>query len=777
MLGMNKLAILGFAALLCPILSANAQYQGAVYGVSYDHCSISKGADTMLNPWTGGLNSNTISIADLNGDGTKDFVSYDRLNNRINTFINDNTSGTGTARYIYSPQYAANFPTIRSFMLLRDYNNDNIPDLFDRGMTGLQIHRGFYQGAQLKFTFYKEVWYPGNFGPVNVYTQPNDVPGIQDADNDGDLDVLTWDIFGTSLIMHKNLRVENSLPTDSFVVNASSGCYGKVTQGFYRSFSLNASCKGFTPNSFQYPGMYDAEPTEYRDATNTNTPRRQTRHTGNSIELVDLDGDSDVDYLGGSVSYSDVQQLTWQGTQFIAQDSLWDAGTGNDILCPMWPIPHAIDLDQDGKRDLVFSQHLEQTTTQHSPNNELLFYKNVGTTSGPSYTLNTRQYLFEDMVDVGLNSYPTFFDYDKDGYKDLFVGGEGAGDWSNNSGKLSSTITYYKNISSQGVRKFQLVTNDFLNLKAKQLNGAYPHFGDVTGDGISDLIIGTNTGKIIAYQNSATSQYAQSTFAWLSDSFQNINLGEYAAPCVFDIDYDGIKDLIIGDIYGALHFYKGSYNGGTLDFAFVTDTLGGVKAGGNYYAYGYAAPYVGRIDNVNRKQLIVGTGDGTIERYDSLRSPVLGTYLKLDSVYSYIKTPIRAVAAAADIDRDGRYELVVGNHMGGLQYYKQLYLPVATGQDSVDEDTLTSLRPMLPQVYCNVYPNPSSNGTLYINTSITTNFDIAFYNTLGQKVFEQTDNTGSNVSISLPQQCKGILHYKITSKQGVASGQIIVRTQ
>lgn len=90
------------------------------------------------------------------------------------------------------------------------------------------------------------------------------------------------------------------------------------------------------------------------------------------------------------------------------------------------------------------------------------------------------------MIDVGSYSYPTFFDYDKDGKVDLFVGTEGY--LNNNTEVLTSKLAYYKNTSTLGNTSFSLVTKDFLNLSTKNYNGIFPTFGDMTGDGIDDLV-------------------------------------------------------------------------------------------------------------------------------------------------------------------------------------------------------------------------------------------------------------------------------------------------
>jgi hypothetical protein len=751
---------------------ANAQYQGYVYTWDQSNTpSVSINSKKLTDPFMGGLNTITASSADLNADGLLDLVNYDYVNDVVYTFINSGTPGNPI--YKNTPYYAAQFPQIYGFLLMRDYNRDGIMDLFHRGFSGIEIRKGFIQSGTLKFTKYKEVWYPGSFGQVNAYVQPGDIPVIADLDADQDLDIAAYDIFGTRMIWYKNLQIENTLPTDSFVVTEATNCWGKFTQGYVRTVTLNAACKGKS-NIMQLDDedTYDVKMGSLEFATK---PSNKTRHTGNSSEVIDLDSDGDLDMLSGNVSYNDVHQMTWQGNKFISQDTQYKIG--NQMLYnAMWPVLQYVDYDVDGKKDIVMGPHLERTNTQYADGNKMYVIKNSGTTANPIFSISTGFGLFEEMLDVGFNSYPTFFDYDKDGYKDLFIGGDGETD-SANGLKLSSGIWYLHNTSyTSGTRSFELITKDFLNLRSRKLNGAYPHFGDVTGDGVSDLLLGNNAGQIAVYKNNAGSQAIEPNLVLLSDSFANIKISDYAAPCVFDANFDGINDIIVGDIFGSLHLYQGINSGGALSYTAGTTSLGNVMVGGNDYAYGYAAPYVGRIDNVIQKQLIVGTGDGTIERFDSLQLGITANYKEIDSTYSYIKTPFRAVPTAADIDKDGYYDLMIGNKMGGILYYRQQLLFPASGQ--IDDDTIigtpASVANNIKLVLCNVYPNPASN-ELHINHTFNAVMQLNIYNAYGALVIQEKYSDQKEIILPITFLANGMYSYRITSAGKVASGKFAVQ--
>jgi Secretion system C-terminal sorting domain/FG-GAP-like repeat len=690
---------------------------------------------------------------------------YDYVNNLVFTF--KNIGQQGQIKYEYAPELAKNFPQLSSYLILKDYNQDGIVDLFHKGQFGVRVFKGKYVNNILDFVFYKDLFFPLQSGPANVYVQNGDIPAILDYDKDGDLDILSFDVFGTVCNYYKNMQVETFSPSDSMIMSLHTNCWGKFTQSFLRTVNLNQNCKGFAPNGITL--LEDDTLINDIDITaNPNNSKQKVRHSGNNIVLLDADGDNDFDMFAGSISYNDVQALYNQNNIIIAQDTQV-AFNGNFVYSPSFPAPMHADIDNDGDGDFIVGSHVERYINLYGESDKLLLYKNISTTPTPNFVLQTNQLFFDDIIDIGMFSYPTFFDFDKDGKKDLFIGGEGNLDTSTFT--LNPRMVYYKNTSTLNNISFELVSNDFLNLSAKPYIGLYPHFADIDGDKITDLIMGNNYGTIIVYKNTATSDSIAPSFVWLTDSFANIQLPNYGAPCMYDANNDGRKDLIIGDAYGKLHCYIDSSNiPGTTDFKFNTDNWGNVTAGGQVYAYGYAAPYVGGIDNTNRPQLIIGTGDGTIERYDSLKQT---SFLKLDSLYSYIKTNIRAVAAAADLDNDGRWEMVVGNKLGGLKLYEQQILFAVDSTIDTTANGTINIKPIIKQNIFKVIPNPSNGKFEIVQSILQEPYSVTIYNILGEIIFTEKNITAKSKQIDITTVANNIYTYKIISKNYTGYGQII----
>ncbi len=711
-----------------------AQFQGNVYEESQNGI-VKQYGQTILTPWVGGINSVQINHTDLNNDGKKDLVLYDKYNYTFRTFLN--IGSNGEIKYTYAPHFEKNFPNVLDYVILKDYNCDGVDDLFERGYAGVAVHKGQYINNELKFTFVKELYYPGQNGPVNVYVQPSDIPSIFDIDNDGDLDVFAYDVFGAYITFYKNMQVELGLPCDSIKMELADNCWGKVYQGISRAVNLNVNCKGVG-------GL-----------------NKKTRHAGNTILHLDIDGDGDYDLLGGNLVYNDVQLLYNNGSNIInAQDTNYNKN-GHKLNMPYWPIPHHIDIDNNGAHDLLFTTHSD--FLQNANYNVVAWYKNIGTDASPNFVYQHDTLLVSDMIDVGAYSYPTFFDYDKDGRLDLFIGCEGI--FNNGTFTQSSMLAYYRNTSTPGNISFELVTKDFLNLSSKNYKGIFPTFGDITGDGVDDLVIGNANGTIAVYKNFAFANNAQPNFQFFTDSLSNVFVEDYSFPIVYDFNKDGKTDLIIGDQMGILKYYEDTSTAVNLKkLALKKDTLGNIKAGSVYTNFTYAAPFIGRMDNSNNIYLVLGNGDGNIERYHEDFLNNLGTFNRIDSTYSNINLVSRTVPAICDIDGDGMFDMIVGNKLGGVKLYKQV-LTVGThdfNSQIINNNVL-------------LYPNPTfSKINILFQTPINNEFaTIKFYDITSKLIYKEEFNTDSKKSFDIEFLPSGLYHILIETKQQIMRGKFI----
>jgi Secretion system C-terminal sorting domain/FG-GAP-like repeat len=701
----------------------------------------------------GGFNNPQFAMADLNHDGLPDMVVFEPWNS-LRTFINEGTAGN--PNYRYAPEYALNFPPLFDYINMQDYNCDGIPDLFDRGSTGFEVYKGYYNGLnQLCFTFYQQLFYNNDLyagGPANAYCNPGDIPAIVDIDGDGDLDFIAYDISGGWINLYKNMRVEMGLPCDSIHIALKDRCWGRVWQGYYREHQLHRTCD--ESHLLTYKPVFDGG---------------KKTHSGNTPCLFDWDMDGDYDYLDGSVSWNEMTFLkngrieAGSGPDsMISQDTMWQTG-GKTIEMPTFPAAFNVDFDQDGKKDLLIAPNAPGYGSENYKC--IWYYKNFTTAGSPDWRFQSDSFITDKTIDLGTAAYPMFFDYDKDGKPDMFIGSDG---YYQAGGTLQGRLSYYRNTGTAGAPSFTLQTRDMLGLSAHNFGGVAPAFGDIDGDGKSDLVIGHTDGTLSYYKNiaatdSVTPNWQLQLLVLTDMNGDTINVGGHAAPFIYDLDHDGKKDLIIGNIFGYIQYYQNvATTPGTIKLKLINTQLGHAKVDTTRFYGNDAAPFIGKIDSTGIEYLLVGSNSGAIYRFTGFQGgDTTAWYTMLDAQYSFIDTTyslfhhpgtqygiydnLRSTVAVGDIANDGNYYMLVGNNKGGVDNYKlKAYTPLVdhSGVTTVNENGKVQ-----------VYPNPAKD-VLNVSWSgvLQSEVQISFMNMAGQILYTaglptNPDHTSLSVSM------------------------------
>ena len=745
--------------LICCLISTDvklfAQQQGKVFQMDTS-TSVLQGSVQKTMAWCGGFNNPQYNLADLNNDGKKDLVVFDGATSQVITFINK--SSTTIPDYKFDPVYATNFPLLSTYLKLIDYNKDGIADLFHKGTQGIAAFKGFYNAQnQLSFSFYKNLRYPTPTPTqpnldANAYVSPGDLPGFEDIDFDGDLDFLSYDVFGGFISYYKNMRVEQGLPSDSIAIVMRDECWGKSYQGFVKTQLLNQTC-GIMGGKINNPS--------------TDPLAKTTLHSGNTICLLDMDNDGDFDYLNGNVSYNDVQFLKNGKKEFnhirdsiVTQDTTWPS---NGIQAVMYSMPacYYLDIDQNGTQDILVAPFANNTENYKNT----LFYKNIGSATSNNFVYVSDSFFAEKMIDLGTNSKPFFYDYDRDGKKDLIVGSDG---FYQSNGSLQSRLLLFKNTSTANNRSFSLINNNFLAIDTLNLNGAAPAIGDLDKDGKDDLVLGVaSTGELVYYKNTAVSNAAIPIWTLsqkqLKDNNGNvINVFANAAPFIYDVNKDGTNDLLIGCQKGRVFYYENvSTSVGAYSLLKKTDSLGGMKS--TKTMYGNSTVYVGRIDNTSDEFIVLGSYGGPLYRYTGFQSGNTNTnYTLLDSNYSLINAGYNTAPSFADIENDGNYDLVLGNYLGGLKLYNQFF-KVSVGI------------PLIASNDIQIVPNPANTYVTLSLQAVHENMKIALYNTLGQQLLQTTLAADMNeLSLSIDSFPTGVYYLKVSSDNQAFYKQLLI---
>ena len=271
--------------------------------------------------WIGGINSVSFFSIDLDNDGVKDLLGFEKHGNRVLPFLWNTLSN----QYEFAPQYTRNFPVLHDWVILKDYDNDGKEDIFTYGLASIRVFKQTSSNP-LQFSLVSDQlqsYYYNSF--VNIFASPDDYLGIEDVDGDGDLDILNFWLLGKFVHFQKNLSIETYGHADSLIFRLADECWGGFSEAADNNIiTLFTHC----------------QTKEWDDAL------EPQRHMGSSLLAFNHNNDTLIDLLIGDVDYPDLILLTNGGTRdsalMVAQTTQFPNAT-NPISLFSMPVVNYID--------------------------------------------------------------------------------------------------------------------------------------------------------------------------------------------------------------------------------------------------------------------------------------------------------------------------------------------------------------------------------------------------------------------------------------------------
>ena len=700
--------------------------------------------DTLNSAFSGGLTSPQLMSMDINGDGNSDLLILDREGRKLLTYIRK-----GKGKYIHRPEYEYLFPELQNWATLVDYNRDGLMDIWAGNYSNVDVYKNIGTPAKPKFTKVVEtiLTFPdGVFQDFNVYSDGNNIPSVVDMDGDGDIDMACLNILGGYIDYYQNVQVDDNLPKDSIAFKFADACWGAMEIGWGNNAILGRVClKNY---------------------------RSSNRHYNSSFLHLDMDGDGDLELIHGDASYDNLimmkngkQEYSWKWDTIISYDSIFPRNT-LPAKVHNWAGAFYLDYDNDGVKDLMVSP---QDPRNSKNKDQILYYKNHGLNNKPDFQYVNNTELESQTIDLGSQSSPCFYDYDKDGDKDLLVasGGDMTKTWDS-----AYTLYVFKNSGTDTTPTYSLADTNLLGLASKKLRWLMPVFADIDKDGQADLLYGSNDGQLGFWKGNGPG------LSDVSDFLDSLDFGNYAAPTIALVDGDTLPDLLIGRSNGTISYYRNT--GGTNPlFTWIADSICMINVSdsffdGNQYvkvSEGYAAPAVADFDNDGKPDLAVGALNGTLRVFSDYKNYIKSYPPEMDSVfYNYGSNRGEAKdfgsltrPAVVDLDGDTYPDFMIGNSRGGLNFYGS----VNQFPDSVKQITgLIRADYIYPTDY-SFFPNPTHNALSILRSGITNAATIQLFDVWGRPLFAEHIEEGiSQKSVDLSYLPKGIFIFRITESSG-----------
>lgn len=721
-------------------------------GFEYDNSiPVFRNATALENPWAGGINYAQFADLDIDYDGDLDLVLFDRSGDEFVVFAQIGPSNSPNYRYLFNS--SSLFPADCHYRCtFADYDGDHQNDLFTYGLGGIKVYRNSGNATSgLQWTLIKSVLYTNYLGSyTNLYVSSSDIPAIVDVEADGDLDILTFHIGGERVEYHQNQSMELYGHADSLVFELKNECWGQFREDPNNNAvilnDVQSPCgNGTIPN----PQITSDSLWEKKTPAST-----MQKHSGSTLLALDMNNNGVLDLILGDVSYPTLTLLMNGGTQpntnsaFISQNNQFPANTTFANM-QLFPASYYVDVSFDGVKDLIVTPNARTVSENQQ---SVQYFKNFGTNNSPQFQFQQNDFLQAQMIDHGLGSIPIIFDQNADGLKDLMIG-----NFFRYKPVLEkeSGFQLFQNIGTNSAPQFNLTDEDYLQLTTTSYGyKCHPAIGDMDNDGDQDLIIGLENGTLMWYTNTAgpTSPCNFSNPQVLTDeNGTTISVQDYAAPQLFDLNKDGLIDVIIGKKTGELVYYQNTGTPTNAVFSLFNAQLGNVDV--SITPDGYAAPHFFVLNDTTH--LFVGAYDGQIHYYKSIDGHLNPTdsFELVSHRFLNIDVGLYSTFFTSDTDNDNLLDLFIGQDLGGITHLEINPLSSAS----------ITTTPKLPLV--SIFPNPAQSYIQLTGLNEYEMIECVATNLLGQEISLSSEG---NHRYSTTQLVSGsyLLRWKTSSASG-----------
>lgn len=549
----------------------------------------------VANPFFGGFNTPRPQFVDIDGDGDEDLFVQETSNQL--SYFEHVAKGDSSALVWRTDEYRD--LQVGEWFRFVDLDQDGVTDLLaEEPYSHLRAYRNRGTRTDPRFELFLDTLRTPD-GEA-IFSDRQNIPNVTDIDCDGQLDLFLGRLDGTMT------RYEAAADT------AGMPQFAHVTDNFEGIEIVN-----------QKIGV---------------------RHGANTLTFADIDRDGDSDLFWGD--FFEPGLLLIENTGGCDNPTLRGEPEpfppSNPLKTSGYNAPALTDWTGNGLLDVFVGVLGGADDANASLADNFYFYEH----QSDGYRLRSRQ--FVGGVDIGSESSVAVGDITGTGRPDLVA---------------ANKIDPEHGETSRLYRFLREGSNDspvYRHSGSVDLPSAYhyaPALGDLTGDEVADLVVGTWKGRIAYYRNDG-----DGSFHLEDESVVELD-GRHASPALADLTGDGRLDLLVGAADGSVRYYRNT--GSPVDPSFESEStlLTGQEG------HSRSSPAVHDVNGDGLPDLLLGATEGLyVHRNTGTQSQPSfegdPTPVSLDGILR-LATP-----AVGDLNGNGEVDIVSGTERGGLLLFQ-----------------------------------------------------------------------------------------------------------
>lgn len=252
--------------------------------------------------------------------------------------------------------------------------------------------------------------------------------------------------------------------------------------------------------------------------------------------------------------------------------------------------------------------------------------------------------------DIGNRSASAFADLNNDTDFDMVVG------------SAEGPIWFVQNTGNKNTPSWSLNTDMFSAFNGLA-NYSVPWLADIDGDGDFDLILGKDNGTLLEIENIGSADIPQWNLN--ATAFPGIDVGNFSAPSLGDLDNDTDFDLVVGETGGSLYYFNNTGNSTSPNWTLDLSEFQSLGSLGNN-----SVPRIRDLDGDGDLDIAIGLQDGTIVDLINIGNVSAANWTLQGTLFKGIDVGGYAVPALADLNSDGDLDIISGENNGSLYYYQ-----------------------------------------------------------------------------------------------------------